>query len=120
MNLRITAALIGLATCFNLSADISRENFIRNFIQPFQVAACQKTGVISKCFKVNDQQCIKQTNIAFSFCQQEIGERMPKIITSVHESRIWGSNLALCVVQQFKSSQTQLFMDKLARCEGIK
>ncbi len=120
MAARITLICV-LLSFFTFSfAEISNENFIKGFKKPFLTNACNKDGVVRRCFKIDNQQCRSNINQVYSVCKTQMKKQMPTVVKTVYESRMWGSKLAMCVVQQLKVANEKLFYKNVSNCSGIK
>ena len=116
----ITLSILILGFVANSYSEMSKDKFLDQFKQPFVTTACQQKGVISRCFKIDTKGCINNINQVYSLCRKRIHKRMPSMVKTVYDSRIWGSTIAMCVVQQIKTSNEALFMNNVDRCSGIK
>lgn len=117
--LRSLVLLLTLGALGSSFADIGKEQFLLNFLKPFQNFACRDNAVLRQCFDIKKEQCESSVARAYEVCRND-NHCIPEKIKTSGDAKYWGSQLSLCISRHFKAAHSKLHKSNSKQCDGLK
>lgn len=98
--------LVGLYASWSNAADVivSKEQFVEAMKTALPNAFCAEHQYFRKCFKVSEDDCIKEAMRATKTCLISMNEDLPPKLKQPDDGRKWGAKVGTCAGTGYETS----------------